>query len=487
METHKKKKVAQGSALALAGQVVQMIMGVGLSVGLARILGPDEFGRVSLVLAFVQIWDQIFHNGVPLATNKLLSDHYESAKSIIILGLKTQAVISTLGLLILMIMSGCFPQFFFGDASLGHLSVIALIYIFPDSLFDVWNSSLNGLKKFKLRTWSLLQYYSLRFCFVMVFLSIFKTAASAFYAFALSSAIMLMVSYFKRIPLGSEPTKFKLKDVLHLSSSLFLGNILMDMIFRIDRLFLKNILKSDRMVGFYSIGSNLMRLSFMLTLSIASTIFSSIARVYQKGRMDKVVQYIEEGTRYLLLMIVPFSFVVMVLAHDIVHVLYGKSYAIAVPALKILMLSTIFYSVFRLYRRCLVAIDKAWYVVWDSAGLLALDVVLNLVLIPKFGLIGAAWAITLSAITGMLLSVWKLKREVHFSFQWISFAKLLGFSYLFYWLAMHIPWPNFYIRYPAYLMLGVLYIGLMIIMGEINRNDYQVLKSIFKKGESEEA
>lgn len=99
------------------------------------------------------------------------------------------------------------------------------------------------------------------------------------------------------------------------------------------------------------------------------------------------------------------------LAEPLLEWLFGAAYAAAAPALRVLLASCLLFSVSRLYRLTVVACgrERRDLVVISAAA--ALNVALNGVLVPRAGLLGAAWA-TFAAEAFMLLAALSAARSV---------------------------------------------------------------------------
>lgn len=103
-----------------------------------------------------------------------------------------------------------------------------------------------------------------------------------------------------------------------------------------------------------------------------------------------------QSAEWSLALTLPVALAVFVLAEDLVRVLFGATFAGAVPALRCLVWSLPIVSYRAVFRQLLLAGGQELSNLALASGTAALNIGLNLVLIPRFGLLGAAAATIVS-------------------------------------------------------------------------------------------
>jgi O-antigen/teichoic acid export membrane protein len=93
---------------------------------------------------------------------------------------------------------------------------------------------------------------------------------------------------------------------------------------------------------------------------------------------------------------------IFVLAHPLNHLLFGRAYDLAEPALRILALSLGFAFANNAFIGALSAADRQSSFTWAAGWSLVANLALNLALIPTFGYVGASWA---TVVTEIVLGV----------------------------------------------------------------------------------
>lgn len=179
--------------------------------------------------------------------------------------------------------------------------------------------------------------------------------------------------------------------------------------FRVDTLFL-GAMRSPSEVGWYGTVYTLMDGVLMLPSIVTGSLGPTLSANFGEGRHDVVTRLYRRGLRYLLTVGIFFAAVFASLADFVVDVLYGSEYAPAAVALQVLSVSVIFIFVRRHTTEILDNVDRRSATARIFvAGLLA-NIVLNFLLIPRFGYVGAAAATVVTEGYLMAAMLWTLHR-----------------------------------------------------------------------------
>jgi len=120
----------------------------------------------------------------------------------------------------------------------------------------------------------------------------------------------------------------------------------------------------------------------------------------RKGQNKNVYK----GTlRYVLMILMPLTLLVAATSKDIINILYTEEYISASGPLSILMVGFLFLTVFSIFASVVCAEGKPKYTMALSLLLVAISLILNRILIPIYGLSGAAYATLISCLIGMLI------------------------------------------------------------------------------------
>src|SRR6195256_446582 len=115
-----------------------------------------------------------------------------------------------------------------------------------------------------------------------------------------------------------------------------------------------------------------------------------VLAVYQRSSLDQLRPAVVMFFKALLMLGWPLSIGVVVLAHPLAG-LWSGFYPQSVPALQILALAYVFAFVNNAFIGALTVLDRQAAYARAAGASLVVNLVLNLILIPQFGYIAAAW------------------------------------------------------------------------------------------------
>ncbi|HEY4233824.1 MAG TPA: flippase [Lacipirellulaceae bacterium] len=153
-------------------------------------------------------------------------------------------------------------------------------------------------------------------------------------------------------------------------------------------------------VGLYDAAWKLIRFGPVVANSFTTAVFPFIARLYVNSR-EMFQQISEQSVKYILACVLPAVLCITILSDRIVVLLYSEQYASSAPILQVLAWLLIPQFLNPFLSRVLYARGQQGRSLAVSAIGLASFLAVALVLIPKFGVIGAAWSTVLSSYTAL--------------------------------------------------------------------------------------
>lgn len=169
-------------------------------------------------------------------------------------------------------------------------------------------------------------------------------------------------------------------------------------------------------VSAYEVAWQTTRVLVIATAAINTTIFPKISRWASRGEFSEIEGVIPGAVIFGLFFPLPGTVGIIVLGEEILGIIYQPTYTVAAIPMALLAGYMIVESVQRISNSVLTGMDRADIPFRSRLLGVSLAVVLNFVLIPQYGLVGAA-AATLTA---------KLVDTVY---QWISITVILDIDY----------------------------------------------------------
>lgn len=404
-------------------------MAIALVVGLwlARYLGPVEFGRYSYAIAFVSLFSVIASMGLNnIVVRDIVRDPLCANET-----LGTSCALQFLGgmiafILILAVLSKL--QF---DDGLTKVLIIILgsSLVFKSS--DVIKYWFESQVQSHYVVWTETSIY-LGISAAKIGLILIQAPVIAFIWVLLTEAVLvamgLLYVYTKRQ--GSvwqwSVNVRRAKELFKDSWSLILSGLSVVLYMRIDQIMLGEMIGS-RDVGIYSAAVKISEIWNMIPVIVVSSLFPAILKA--KSADEDIYQ---DRMRHLLdfLAIVAFVIVITVsLFSDwIIILLYGPAYAQAGDVLMIHVWTCLFVFMGFAGNKWYLAENLQHLILYRVGTGALINIALNLVLIPRYGIEGAAWATVISqSISGVFLNAVKLKTRPIFL---IQIRSLTGVSLL---------------------------------------------------------
>lgn len=378
----------------LGEKVLRIVAEVFVGIYVARYLGPEQFGVYSYAVAFVALFGAIARLGLDSIVVRDLVNHPQERE--VYLGtafwLKLIGALLTLGLLAVAV------QFSGNDATTNlYIVIIASGMIFQS--FDVVDFYFQS--QVIVKHVSLAKLIQLALSSVLKLYFIFIQADLFWFVLVvlidqLSLAIGLAVAFWRQ-QVGSFYGRFDpgtAKAMLRNSWPLILSGIAVTLYMRIDQIMIKDML-GEREVGLYSAAVRLSEAWYFVPVIITASLFPAIVnakKISQEIYHQRLQRLCTLMTWLAIAVALPMTF----LADWMVNLLYGQHYREAGTVLAIHIWGAIFVflgvasGVFFTVERCT---RKSFY--RTALGAVS-NVLLNLALIPRYGINGAAIATVLS-------------------------------------------------------------------------------------------
>jgi len=161
--------------------------------------------------------------------------------------------------------------------------------------------------------------------------------------------------------------------------------------FRVDVVMLSLMRGNDAEIGWYSAGIRIIDTLGAVPFLIMGGLFPILSDLYKRDR--KALERIYEKTFLLLFVLgVPVAFGTMALAEKLTCLIYGPEFGPTISALRVLALMVVLVYVNYVLLNLLIAMDKQNVNVVSTGLCVPVNVGLNLLLIPKYGYLGAGAA-----------------------------------------------------------------------------------------------
>jgi O-antigen/teichoic acid export membrane protein len=385
-------------------QILRMVAGLLVGIWVARYLGPGQFGVFSYALAFVAIFGSIAKLGLDSIVVRSLV--HEPNKRDVYLGtafwLKLAGAFITFGAV-------AFATLYTTNdhATNLYIFIIASGMIFQSfEVIDFYFQS-KVLSKFVslCKMTQLLLSSLMKIYFVL-------TGADLFWFVVVSLvdqatlAVTLYIAY-RHQKLGSFYRHFDLmtaKNLLKDSWPLIFSGLVVMIYMRIDQIMIKEML-GDREVGLYSAAVRLSEVWYFIPMAITSSLFPAIVSA---KNVSKELYYtrLQRLYTFMVWMAIGIALPMTFLSEWLVTLLYGEAYREAGQVLMVHIWAGVFVFLGVASSSWLTSENLQQFALYRTLSGAITNVILNLVLIPIYGMVGAAVATIISyMVAGLILDL----------------------------------------------------------------------------------
>jgi O-antigen/teichoic acid export membrane protein len=228
--------------------------------------------------------------------------------------------------------------------------------------------------------------------------------------FATSAAAVLSLRKNKSPRGPAEPARdgFTIRSLLTYGSRAHLANLLTFLNYRAD-LFLVNLLLAPASAGVYVIAIQLAERLWLLSTAVSTVLLPRMSQL-RTAAPQRSHALTSTATRWVLYISLLAAFAVGVLATWLIRLLFGEAYQDAGLALQLLLPGVVLGSGARVLSNDIAARGRPELNAYVAGVVLALNIAANLLLIPHFGLAGAAIATSLAYSSNFVAKVWLYSR-----------------------------------------------------------------------------
>ncbi len=401
------REAARGTGLVLAGAVVAQTAEYLYRIAMARGLGVEAFGTFTQARSVYLILVTLAPLGLGAGVKRFVAALRESgqereARRAITDGLRVVAVSAVLLAALLALFAGPLAHALRNPALEAPLRALALALPAAVGL-EVVTRLGEAVRSFR-PTVVARQILdpALRMLLAIVLLAAGASLAIVLGSAGVAAAIALAVAthLVRRLDrlrsLPHEPTRSQLPALLQFSLPAAAGGVLFDLAERIDVLMI-GLYREEADVGIYSAASSVARCLLVLyasTLPVAATLAAEHA-----GRDDReALSRLQRTTaRWMLLFAGPFAAGFLLYPAEAIAIVFGREFVDAAASLRILVPAAMIPILLGPTGLLLDALGKTSWTLSNVIARTLVNVGLNALLIPRFGIEGAAWG-TLGAI-----------------------------------------------------------------------------------------
>lgn len=472
------QRIAKNTAVLLAANIISKVLGFFYVMYTARYLGAEGFGTLSFALAFTGIFGVFSDLGLsPLtvrevARDKSLAKKYLNNISV----MKTILVTITFALIVIVINLLGYPE-----------QTIKVVYLI--SLSVVFNS-FTGMFYSIFRAFEKMEYQSLGQILnsTLMLFGVFFAISRGFNVIGFAS-LYFMISVVALIySLVISTWKF-VKPKMEVDWSFWRRTIkealpfgltgISGMIYTYTDSIMLSLMQGDEIVGWYNAAYRLILILLFIPGIINSAIFPTMSKFYISSQ-NALKLMCEKYFKIMFIIGIPLGVGTTLLANKIILLIFGSEYRPSIIALQILIWTIVFTFAGAAFVKLFESINKQIIITKISGICVIINILLNLLLIPKFSYVGASFATVITEfilVGSIFIFAYKFgygieSKKVVKNISKVIIASVVMGAFLWYFKSL-----NLFIL----IILAILFYLIMIyIIKGINYEDVQMFKRIIK-------
>jgi len=395
-------------AVQIAGRFANLGLGVVVTLVIVRSLGASGFGVWSTVFAVSQIASNFGELGIgQVAVARAASDRPRAADwlgSLVTLRLLLAVPVSIASAIAVYLIAPTHD----GQVA-GVLISLTLLLSAPAALTAVFQLRVRNDISIALLTLNSILWAGAVLAIAAGPGGIVAFAA-AFLAVSVVTTTVTVLIATRMLPLHVRGSTARWPELARVGITLGAAGILVTLYVKLDQVLVLTLAGSHE-AGLYGADYRVLDQIQFIPASVMTTLFPLIASSYPEN-MERVRRLLQLTGEYLSLASLPILVFTIVNADSIVRILFGKEFAGAAPALPVLMGAFVSISFGYLVGNMVVIVQTQRAFLYFAALGLFINAALNLLLIPKYGFIAAAWITLLTEFTVMTLTARGILRRL---------------------------------------------------------------------------
>lgn len=491
-------KIARGSSIILAGSFIFRIGGYIYRFSMAYLLGPAGYGILGLTLPIMGILQLSAEGGIPPAVAKYVAEYKAknqdyminqiiktSTKLILIMGFIFSIIIFVLA-------EPLAVNVFHKPEAIVPFQMIALI-----TPFSVITGELKGIFQGFYQMTNIVitkafeQSFMIIFAVILVLANYYVAGAVIGAAIGyMAAAVAGFILFWKYIGsrIFSSPEDSSKKDVFNFKAEIGLAKMLL--LFSIPVVitslgelalydmgtFVIGAYMASEYVGYYNAASPIARLPLIISMAVATAVLPATSEAFSVNNHVLLKTYVRQAFRYVTIIVLPLSVGTIVFSTPIINLLF-PGYASGSGALKILAAGMLFFTIYTVSASISQGMGKPFIPMYALLGGTVFELVGSIILVPYYGINGAALATTLAALIIMITVAWKTLGFAQIKLPLKDYGRIIIASIVMGVVLMIYP-KNIIFLMAALITAPIVYLVTLIFIGGLKKSDLNAFKKL---------
>tara|TARA_Y100000310_G_scaffold82857_1_gene79486 strand:- start:37883 stop:39403 length:1521 start_codon:yes stop_codon:yes gene_type:complete len=489
-------KIVSGASIVFIGMIISKLLSYVYRLIIARI-GVSEYGLFSLGLGIIGIIIGISLFGLQRGVLRYVSyyrgkEDLGSVKGAIVYSLKISFMISFVLGILLFLLSDFIALNYFNNTNLSFILKILAIVIPINVINEVSLHAILGFQKIKYVVISkniILNLVKVLLTLILLYFSISIIGIAVVYVISFLISLIFSLYFLERKVFPIIRSKIKSiyvgKEIFSFSWPLVFSSFAMMIMGWSDTIMI-GLFKTVREVGLYNTALPTAQILYTIPQGLAFLVVPTLTYLFSKKDMNEFKLVYKSTTKWIFIINIILFSIFILFPKEIITILFGAEYSIASSSLVILSMGLFLNYSFILTNYIPTVTNRTKLELLNISSGAILNIILNIILIPKYGIIGAAVATSISFLLTSVLyfieGLWIIKiNPLKLSYIKVIISIIIT-SLLIKFISQNFINVNNIINLLIISILFViLYFIILMITKSFEREDKDVLSKIMKK------
>jgi O-antigen/teichoic acid export membrane protein len=411
-------KIAKGSLSVIVAAITIIAMAFFFNPILKRLIGLSSYGAYAILLSIYSIALPLVVFGLFNSVRKNMGEVAKTEKKKVagcgyLLSFYFTIITLTIGMLIVLVLKE--QSIIADELFLSFLIIVPALSLL--AFYETSRSILFGLhREWRAEILRVIEKF-IAFSVGLALVYMGFGIPGVFFGVLLSLLIVSILGYVFvnfRIKLSlnlitSGYAKYR-KQIISFGGLTLISMLLAQALYHSDILLIGILLNDTEEVGAYKTALVLAEMLWLIPIAFQSVLLHYVSDMWKKGTFKKLSGVINGIAKYVALAIILLGFGLMVLAEPFMKLYWGSGVEGAVLPLQILIVGSLGFGLARIINPIIEGTGHIKAGIRISAGIVALNIILNIILIPIYGIVGAAIATSIAYFTKLIQYFYLLGR-----------------------------------------------------------------------------
>jgi O-antigen/teichoic acid export membrane protein len=232
--------------------------------------------------------------------------------------------------------------------------------------------------------------------------------------------------------------------------------------------------------GIYNAAYSIGNYASFLLIPIGIVLYPTVAKLYDEKKLNETRNYLSYTVKYLMMISIPAAFGLSILAKPLLQILATPEFVPGATVVPFVALGAVISTLYQISEYIILLVKKTWLLTMLLSISAALNIILNVILVPRMGILGAAVAtLIVYGILGILTLI-VTRRYLKFDIS-MPFMLKSAFSSAIMLLCIWSIHPESIVSVIISIFAGILiYFGILLLLKGLSREEITFFKNFLK-------